>query len=106
LIGKDDFKNNKVDVFLTQDLFEKVLRKIFVDIGEINKDAAQEITVLDNASYGGIDLNAANLNMQIKRDGAGMPLPAAQQDLSNFKIDGLVPVVLNIEPVVSLPALQ
>ncbi|MBF0330773.1 MAG: hypothetical protein HQL17_02460 [Candidatus Omnitrophica bacterium] len=62
--------------------------------------------VENNDTYGGIDLNSQHMNMQIKRDGAGMPLPLGQQDLSSIKIDGLVPVILDIRPVVSLPALQ
>ena len=52
---------------------------------------------------GGIDFNDANLNMQIKRDGQGMVLPVDQQDLDNIKIDGLVPVILNIQPASTLP---
>ncbi len=47
---------------------------------------------------GGIDMNAAHLNMNIKRDGNGVPLPVSQQDLDNIHIDGLVPVILEIEP--------
>jgi len=54
-------------------------------------------------SYGGIDFNAANLNLQIKRDGHGVPLPISQQDLQNIKIDGLVPVIIDIKPATSLP---
>ncbi|MBF0522379.1 MAG: hypothetical protein HQL24_04895 [Candidatus Omnitrophica bacterium] len=49
---------------------------------------------------GGIDLNAANLNLQIKRDGNGIPLPVSQQNLENIQIDGLVPVILDIRPAV------
>ncbi len=48
---------------------------------------------------GGIDFNAANLNLQIKRDGKGVPLPLPQQDLEHIKIDGLVPIILEIKPV-------
>jgi hypothetical protein len=55
---------------------------------------------------GGIDLNSANLNMQIKRDGNGVPLPVSEQDLSQVRIDGLVPVILSIQPAGSLPALN
>jgi hypothetical protein len=36
--------------------------------------------------------------MQIKRDGAGVPLPISQQNLDNIRIDGLVPVILGIRP--------
>ncbi|MBF0511107.1 MAG: hypothetical protein HQL13_02130 [Candidatus Omnitrophica bacterium] len=48
---------------------------------------------------GGIDFNARNLAMIIKRDGHGMPLPIFKQDLaqlSNF--DGLDPVIEFIRP--------
>jgi hypothetical protein len=54
---------------------------------------------------GGIDLNPANLNLQIKRDGQGVPLPVNLQDLPNINVNGFVPVIINISPVKSLPAL-
>ncbi len=47
---------------------------------------------------GGIDMNSANLAMTIKRDGKGVPLPVSQQNLENIHIDGLVPVILQIQP--------
>lgn len=47
---------------------------------------------------GGIDMNASNLDLQIKRDGNGLVLPVSQQDLDNIQIDGLVPVLLDIKP--------
>jgi len=65
--------------------------------------------VVDNPvakPYGGIDLNASNLNLQVKRDGSGVPLPVTMQDLEGFKIDGLVPEILSIEPVMNLPVLS
>ena len=41
---------------------------------------------------GGIDLNSANLNLQIKRDGNGVPLPLDQQDMSQLsESDGIYP---------------
>jgi hypothetical protein len=58
-----------------------------------------------NAENGGIDLNATNMNMQIKRDGNGVPLPVAQQDLENINISGFVPEILSIQPMTSLPFL-
>jgi len=57
----------------------------------------------DSAMKGGIDLNSAHLNLQIKRDGKGVPLPINQQDLENIHIDGLVPVILFIQPATNLP---
>ena len=52
---------------------------------------------------GGINLNSASLDMQIRRDGNGVPLPVSQQNLDNIKIDGLVPVILDIKPALSMP---
>lgn len=54
-------------------------------------------------AYGGIDMNAASLDMQIRRDGAGVPLPISQQNLENIRIDGLVPVILDIKPATGVP---
>ena len=54
--------------------------------------------VSDAAMNGGIDFAQSNLDLQIKRDGAGVPLPISQQNLDNIHIDGLVPVILNIRP--------
>jgi len=53
---------------------------------------------------GGIDLNPAMLDLQIKRDGNGIPLPAFQQPIQNMKIDGFLPVIINVAPV-SIPML-
>ena len=52
--------------------------------------------------YGGIDLARSNLDMQIERDGNGVPLPIAQQDLDHLRVAGFVPVVMNIRPASSL----
>jgi|GEM_PF-3313043 len=56
------------------------------------------------ATPGGIDLNSANLDLQIKRDKKGVPLPLAQQDLQRLNsIEGFVPVILEIKPASTLP---
>jgi len=53
---------------------------------------------------GGIDMNSANLNLRIRRDGNGVPLPASQQDLAQLSnIEGLVPDILSIEPASQTP---
>ncbi len=48
---------------------------------------------------GGIDMNAANLAMTIKRDGNGVPI-FSQQDLAQLgrNLEGLFPVILSIKP--------
>ena len=55
---------------------------------------------------GGIDMDAANLKMQIRRDGKGAPLPLPQQDLEHINLDGLVPVILKITPATATPLLS
>ncbi|MBF0485941.1 MAG: hypothetical protein HQL16_05460 [Candidatus Omnitrophica bacterium] len=56
----------------------------------------------DDFTRGGIDMNAANLDLTIRRDGRGMPLPTSEQNLDNIHIDGLVPVILDIKPAATL----
>lgn len=53
---------------------------------------------------GGIDLNAANLNFQIKRDGQGVPLPISEQDMNMLQqIQGFIPSIIEIRPVTTMP---
>ena len=68
-------------------------------------DQAQLTNIPKPAGFtrGGIDFNSANLSLQIKRDGHGVPLPIDQQDLENIKIDGLIPVIIDIKPAANLP---
>ncbi len=66
-------------------------------------DPSQIGSVDKTGVKGGIDLAGPNLDLQIRRDGAGVPLPVSQQDLDNIHIDGLVPVILNIRPAAGLP---
>lgn len=54
---------------------------------------------------GGIDLNPELLNLQIKRDASGVPLPLIQQPLQDMQIDGFLPVIINIAPVANMPLL-
>ncbi|MFH0754127.1 MAG: MBL fold metallo-hydrolase [Candidatus Omnitrophota bacterium] len=51
---------------------------------------------------GGIDMNAANLDLQIKRNGNGVLLPVGQQNFENIHIEGLVPVILDIKPAMTM----
>lgn len=67
--------------------------------------AGQKVNELGEP-LGGIDLNSANLNLQIKRDGKGVPLPIGQQDLDHINLQGLIPVIFKITPVTNLPVLS
>ena len=52
-------------------------------------------------------MNAANMAMVIKRDGKGVPLPLAQQDMAQLsKIDGFVPHIIEIRPIMNLPMVR
>jgi len=78
-------------------------RKIFYS-PRLNLTPDSAMTIL--AAPGGIDLNSANLNLQIKRDGKGVALPIIEQDLENIHIDGLTPVILGIIPAKDTPLLS
>jgi hypothetical protein len=54
---------------------------------------------------GGIDLNPALLDLQIRRDGNGVPLPLPLQPIETMHIDGFLPVIINIVPITNLPLL-
>ncbi|GEM_PF-4939721 len=54
---------------------------------------------------GGIDLNPALLDLQIKRDGNGVPLPLPMQPIQDMHIEGFLPVIINIVPITNLPLL-
>ena len=54
---------------------------------------------------GGIDLNPALLDLQIKRDANGVPLPLPMQPIERMNIEGFIPVIINITPVTNLPLL-
>jgi len=56
-------------------------------------------TASSQVAPGGIDFDPTLLNLQIKRDGKGVPLPLPQQNIENINIEGLFPVIINIQPV-------
>ncbi|OGX18454.1 MAG: phosphoglycerate kinase [Omnitrophica WOR_2 bacterium GWC2_45_7] len=68
----------------------------------INFDPAM---VASKDRQGGINLNPALLDLQIKRDGNGVPLPVSEQPFETMRIEGFVPIIINIAPVTNLPML-
>ncbi|MDP8213229.1 MAG: hypothetical protein P9X22_08095 [Candidatus Zapsychrus exili] len=61
-----------------------------------------------NKKVGGIDLNANLLDLDIKIDKNGVPLPLNKQNIDNISnIDGFFPIIINIEMITPLhiPAL-
>jgi hypothetical protein len=74
-------------------------------IGEAKLSAKpKDGAMVTQQPLGGIDLNAANLNLQIKRDGRGVPLPISRQDWEHIRIDGLIPVIIDIRPASNIMA--
>jgi hypothetical protein len=53
---------------------------------------------------GGIDLNPGMLDLQIKRDGNGIPLPINMQPIETMHIEGFIPIIIQIVPT-SVPLL-
>ncbi len=53
--------------------------------------------------YGGINLDPTLLDLQIKRDGNGVPLPMSDQVIENMKIEGFIPVIIHVTPITNLP---
>ena len=95
------FSNNDLSKFL-DDKAMKGGRGITIsrekDMGHGAKIGGQE-------DVGGINLNPALLDLQIKRDANGVPLPLPRQPIGEMHIDGFIPVIINITPVTNLPLL-
>jgi len=45
------------------------------------------------------------MDLQIKRDGSGIPLPFSLQPAEVMNIDGLIPVIINVTPIINVPML-
>nr|HPN57187.1 hypothetical protein [Candidatus Omnitrophota bacterium] len=45
---------------------------------------------------GGINLNPVALDLQIKRDGRGVPLPLAKQSVEEVDVSGFLPIILDV----------
>ena len=73
--------------------------------GLTQTDQAQLVTQKPETT-GGIDLNPELLDLQIKRDGNGVPLPTGMQPVESLQnINGFVPVIIQMTPINNLPLL-
>ncbi len=70
-------------------------------------DKAQSATVLENdKDVGGIDLNPTMMNLRAQGQAELMRLPRlTPQQIQDFNIDDLYPVIMNVTPVTNLPQL-
>lgn len=85
---------------LGQNAIKKLPRPI--DLRDVKRvDPAQA----NSKTYGGINLNPELLDLQIKRDGDGVPLPLNEQPIENMNIDGFLPYIIQITPVTNLQLL-
>jgi phosphomannomutase len=84
---------------------EELAETISQRINELdpNKDLGSSPVVDENKEVGGINLNPALLDLQIKRDGNGVPLPVNLQPIQQMHIDGFIPIIIHVTPVVNLP---
>jgi hypothetical protein len=57
-------------------------------------------------NLGGIDMSSSSLDLQIKRDGNGIPLPISQQPIEAMNIQGFSFQIMGVTPVPSLFSLS
>lgn len=84
-----------------QDLQTAVKKQAAINPEFAKYVSQKDIDNLSNADVrkvGGIDLSAERMDLKIKRDGNGVVLPVSDQDMENLKIDGLSPVILDVQP--------
>ncbi|VAX34960.1 hypothetical protein MNBD_UNCLBAC01-701 [hydrothermal vent metagenome] len=82
-----------------------VAKKVSSSIDQVENKIVNslELPIQKIEKYGGINLDANLLDLQIKRDGKGIPLPISDQPLEDMNIQGFLPVIINITPIQNLP---
>ncbi len=96
---KDLFKEMLVPGKAIELLGEPLWLKYKTVIEKYGADAAM--------TPGGIDFDSRNLDLRIKRDGNGVPLPVSQQNMDELmKIDYFEAVIVSIKPITNLPILS
>jgi len=76
---------------------------------ELPPNSSKDRAAISNhaSPLGGIDFNSRNLNLQIKRDGRGVPLPLDKQDMAQLnRIQGFMPYIIEIRPESRIPILS
>ena len=81
-----------------KDLIKEISKKLKTK----HEQAAQ---LSDNSmvaeEYGGVNFNPTLIDLEIKRDQQGVPLPLIEQPIGAIQIDGLTPVIFEITPIVN-----
>jgi len=95
------------EVTLTEKPIKQVIRKAIKRLNDLTEKAGLGRFDRAQGTKGGIDFNAANMNLLIKRDGRGVPLPLSQQDMAQLmKVQGFVPEIIEIRPAVNVPIIS
>jgi hypothetical protein len=84
------------------DLAETDIRAARAFVKEVDSSSSP---LSDDTKKGGIDLNPGNMDLQTNYGGERIQLPMPNIPLENIKIDGLVPIIIHVAPVVNLPFL-
>jgi hypothetical protein len=79
-------------------------QKDFAQLDQLERVIDQGEDRIMAKNPGGIDLSENLLDLEIRRDGNGVPLPLDSQDPALLNIRGFAPVILNVQPVNDLPA--
>lgn len=75
---------------------------LFEAMATANDFALSSTPRVQSKNLGGINLNPNLIDLQIRRDGEGIPLPVDQQGIKNMNIDGFLPVIINVQPINNL----
>ncbi len=70
---------------------------------EGGEDEAMTAESADDRKVGGINLDTSLLDLQIQRDDNGIPLPLHQQHIEHMQIQGFIPIIIHIEPIMHVP---
>lgn len=102
-VASDGYPNAMQDIQNLQFLTNPKLLNPFVfltDSAYIEKSRNDRFGAFlsSSSAVGGINFDPANMDLQIKRNGKGVPLPLPQQNLEQINIQGLFPVIINIIP--------
>ncbi len=83
---------------------EEELRAIYFRGYDQGAEDAAMITDTLQSNPGGIDLDTRNLDLQIQGQGLNLRYPPIRpEQMRQWRIDGFVPVIINIAPVPSVP---
>jgi hypothetical protein len=103
-VGEDDLRVFEIYMLIEEgtrllDRTADALEDVPLEVADANAEADSNGVASSAAQVGGINFDPTLMNLQVKRDKNGVPLPVFQQDLPNINIEGLYPVIINIAPV-------